>query len=174
MKRVLLLTVLVFFFAAGNLLAADKIAFINMKEILQKSLAGQEAAKEFQKVFEKTRAMIQEKEKDLQQIKEALDKQRLILTEGALKEKEIDYEKQYRDYKRLVEDSNNDMQRINTEMSQKMIPEVLKIIAAMGKSDGYLAIWDADSPGLAFYTPGNDLSDKVIVEYDKVFKKGKK
>ncbi len=174
MKKVLLLTVLVFFLAAGNLLAADKIAIINMKVILQKSLAGQEAAKEFQKIFDKTRAKIETEEKKLQQLKDTLEKQRLILTEEALKEKEIEYEKQYRDYKRLVEDSNNDMQRTNTEMSQKMIPDVLKIIAEMGKSGGYLAIWDADSPGLAYHAPQIDLSDKVIAEYDKVYKKEKK
>jgi len=171
MKKVLLLTVLVFFLTAGNLLAADKIAIINMKIILQKSLAGQEATKEFQKIFDKTRAKIEAEEKKLQQLKETLEKQRLILTEEALKEKEIEYEKQYRDYKRLVEDSNNDMQRTNTEMSQKMIPEVLKIVAEIGKSGGYLAIWDADSPGLAYHAPQIDLSDKVIAEYDKVYKK---
>jgi len=162
MKKVLLLTVLVFFLTAGNLLAADKIAIINMKVILQKSLAGQEAAKEFQKIFDKTRARIEAEEKKLQQLKDTLEKQRLILTEEALKEKEIEYERQYRDYKRL------------TEMSQKMIPEVLKIVAEMGKSGGYLAIWDADSPGLAYHAPQIDLSDKVIAEYDKVYKKEKK
>lgn len=174
MKRVILITVAVFFLATGNLLAADKIVFINMKEILQKSLSGQEATKDFQKAFEKVRARIQEREKELQQMKESLDKQRIILTEAALKEKEIEYEKQYRDYKRMVEDANGDMQRLNQEMMQKLVPEVLKIVGVIGKKEGYLAVWDTDSPGVAYYDPSVDISARVTTEYDNEFKKRKK
>lgn len=174
MKRVILLTVAVFFLATGNLLAADKVVYINMKEILQKSLAGQAATKDFQKAFQNVKTRIQEREKELQQMKESLEKQRIILTETALKEKEVEYEKQYRDYKRLVEDANADMQRMNQEITQRLVPEVLKIVNVIGKKEGYLAVLDTDSPGLAYYDTGSDISAKVIAEYDKEFKKGNK
>jgi outer membrane protein len=117
---------------------------------------------------------IQEREKELQQMKESLEKQRIILTEAALKEKEIEYEKQYRDYKRIVEDANGDMQRMNQEITQRLVPEVLKIINVIGKKEGYLAVLDTDSPGLAYFDAASDISARITAEYDKEYKKGNK
>ena len=153
--------------------AAEKIGFINMKQILILSDAGKEAGVEFKKVFQKTRDQIQTREKKLKKLKEDLEKQRPVLTESAMKEKELEHQKKFRDYKRFVEDSNAEMQRMDKELSQKLIPEILKVVSAIGKKEGYTMILDVSAGGMAYHSSAKDITKNVITEFDKTYKSKK-
>jgi outer membrane protein len=175
MKKIgVIVGVLILLVASANAFAEEKIAFVNMKDILLLSDQGKEASAEFQEVFTKKRENIQNREAELKKMKEELEKQRLVLTETAMREKEAEYEKQFRDYKRLVEDSNAEIQRMDQELSRKMIPEILKVVDTIGKRDGYTMILDTGMAGIAYHSPARDITKKVIDEYNKVYKSKKK
>jgi len=175
MKRIVtIFGVIVLLLAGSCAYAEEKIAFINMKDILLLSDHGKEAAVEFQTVFQKKRDSIQSREAELKKMKEELEKQRLVLTETAMREKELEYEKQFRDYKRLVEDSNAEIQRMDQELSRKMIPEVLKVVNTIGKRDGYTMILDIAAAGIAYHSPARDITKQVILEFNKEYKSRKK
>ena len=109
----------------------------------------------------------------LKKLKDDLEKQRPVLTESAYKEKELSYQKEYRDYKRFIEDTNGEMKLKDQELSRKLIPEVLKIVNTIGKREGYTSIMDVNSGGLVFHSKANDITTKVIKEYNKVYNSGK-
>ena len=71
--------------------ANDKTGFVDIREIMLSSAAGKKASDEIKKVYEKNRSLIQESETELKKIKDELEKQRAILTENALREKESAY-----------------------------------------------------------------------------------
>jgi outer membrane protein len=175
MKRtVAILFVFMLLLVGTSAFAEEKIAFINMKDILLLSDQGKEASAEFQEVFLKKRENIQNREAELKKMKEELEKQRLVLTETAMREKELEYEKEFRDYKRLVEDSNAEIQRMDQELSRKMIPEILKVVDEIGKRDGYTMILDIGMAGIAYHSPARDISKQVIQEFNKAYKSKKK
>lgn len=153
--------------------AAEKIGFINMKQVLILSDAGKEAGIEFKKVFQKTRDQIQTKEAKLKKLKENLEKQRPVLTESAMKEKEFEYQKKLRDYKRFVADSNANIKRMDKELSQKLIPEILKAVSAIGKKEGYTMILDVSAGSMAYHSRAKDITKNVIKEFDKAYKSKK-
>lgn len=153
--------------------AVDKIGFVNVREIIIRSEAGGKASLEFKKAFEQDRAMIQEKEAELRKLKEKLDKQRPILTPEAIKEKEIAYQKKFRDYQRLVKDSNEELQVKDRELSRKLIPEILKVVNTVGKREKYTLILDVNAQGIAFHSRGNDITEKIIKEFNRTYKAGK-
>ena len=90
-----------------------------------------------------------------------------------MKEKELEYQKKFRDYKRFVEDSNAEIQRMDKELSQKLIPEILKVVGAIGKKEGYTMILDVSAGGMAYHSSAKDITKNVIKEFDKAYKSKK-
>lgn len=151
-------------------IAADKIGFIDVRGIMIKSEAGKKATKEFRKAFEKNKVKIEKEETKLKKLKEELDKQRLILKPEAIKEKEISYQTELRDYQRLVKDSNEELQRRDQALSRELIPEILKVVNTIGEKEKYTIILDVNSQGVAYLSKENDITDKVIKEFNRTYK----
>jgi outer membrane protein len=150
--------------------AADKTGFIDIREVMLKSESGKKAAEEFGKLYEKDKSQIQAKEADLKKLKEDLDKQRTVLTETAMKEKEAAYQKKFRDYQLLVKDANEELQARDQELSKKLLPEILKVVHNIGITEKYTVIIDIGTIPLAYFAKENDLTKRVIEEFNKTYK----
>jgi outer membrane protein len=157
-------------FAASPAAAAEKTGFVDIREVMLTSSAGKKAAEEFKKVVEKDKAIIQEKEAELKKIKDELEKQRPLLKDEVMKEKELAYQKKFRDYQILVKDSNEELQTKDQELSKKMIPEILKLVQAIGEKEKFSMIIDIGQIPLAFYAKESDLTKRVIDEFNKTYK----
>ena len=153
--------------------AAEKIGFIDMREIMVKSDAGKKAAEDFGKLYEKDKVMIQQKEAEMRKLKEDLEKQRSVLTESAMKEREAAYQKKFRDYQLMLKDANEELQLRDQELSKKLVPDILKIINAIGDKEKYTLIIDVGSIPVAYFAKENSLTQKVIEEFNKSFKSKK-
>jgi outer membrane protein len=150
--------------------AADKTGFVDIRDVMLSSSAGKKASEDFKKTFEKEKAAIQEKETELKKLKDDLEKQKPLLKEEAMKEKELAYQKKFRDYQILVKDSNEELQAKDQELSKKMIPEILKLVQTIGEKEKYSMIIDISQIPLAYYSKENDLTKRVIEEFNKTYK----
>ncbi len=151
-------------------IADDKIGFVDVRGVMIRSEAGKNATKEFGKVFEKNKAKIQKEEAKLKKLKEELEKQRLILKPETVKEKEISYQTEFRDYQRLVKDSNEELQLRDQALSRELIPEILKVVNTIGEKEKYTIILDVNTQGVAYLSKKNDITDKVTKEFDRAYK----
>jgi len=170
MKKAVSLLMVVAFILAGVCSAeAGKIGFINIKNILANSDAGKTATVELKKFIEEKKAQIEEKEGILKIMKADLEKQSAVMTKSAYKEKDLAYQKAYRDYKRFIEDTNEEMRSRDQKLSQELIPEVFKIANGIGKKGGYACIMDVSTNGLVFHSKANNITTKVIEEYNREY-----
>ncbi|MCE5262681.1 MAG: OmpH family outer membrane protein [Deltaproteobacteria bacterium] len=156
--------------AASPASASEKTGFVDIREIMLTSAAGKKAAEDFKKSFEKNKAAIQEKEADLKKLKDDLEKQRTLLKEEVMKERELAYQKKFRDYQLLVKDSNEELQAKDQDLSKKLIPEILKLVQAIGEKEKFSMIVDISTVPLAYYSKENDLTKRVIEEFNKTYK----
>ncbi len=154
--------------------ASDKTGFVDIREVMLNSAAGKKASDDIKKVYEKNRAQIQESETELKKLKEELEKQKTILTETAFKEKETVYQKKVRDYQILVKDANDDLQSRDQEISKALLPEIMRVVQSIGQKDKYALIIDISTVPVAFYAKENDLTKRVIEEFNKTYKPAKK
>ncbi len=164
---ILMLTLII---AASPAAAAEKTGFVDIREIMLTSSAGKKAAEDFKKSFEKDKAAIQEKETELKKLKDELEKQRPLLKEDVMKEKELAYQKKFRDYQIIVKDSNEELQAKDQDLSKKMIPEILKLVQSIGEKEKYSMIVDISAIPLAYYSKENDMTKRVIDEFNKTYK----
>jgi outer membrane protein len=152
---------------ASPVLAAEKTGFVSIGEVVAKSEAGKKAEEQFKKLVEKDRAAIQEKEKELQKLKDELEKQRPLLREDVLRTREADYQKKFRDYQLLVKDSNEELQSKQQEIMKNLIPEIMKIVTAIGQKEKYTMIVDLSIIPMAYHASENELTQRVIEEFNK-------
>jgi outer membrane protein len=159
--------ILLLFIWSTNSLAAGKIGFINMREIIQNSSEGKKAGEDLKEVMEKKQDSISSAEKELKEMKAELDNQGSGLTASERRDKADTYQKKLRDYQLLVRDSNEELRRRDMELSQKLIPEIIKIVRAIAEKEKYTLVIDIANMPVPYYTKEDDFSKKVIEEYNK-------
>jgi outer membrane protein len=161
-----LITLLVFVWSTSSL-AVDKIGFINLQEIMQTSVAGKKAADDFKKFYEKETKEIKASEAELKKIKDDLEKQSSIMTQSSRSEKEAAYQKKLRDYQLLVNDTNEELKKRDQEMTQKLMPGIIKIVRSIAEKEKYTLVIDVATMPIPYYAKENDFSKKVIDEFNK-------
>lgn len=171
MKRsIYLMIIIAFFVLAGSnsSFAADKIGFINLQEIMQNSNAGKKAADEFKKFYEKETLEIKAAEKELKKMKEDLEKQSSLMTQSSRSEKEAAYQKKMRDYQLLVNDTNEELKKRDQEMTQKLMPGIIKVVRSIAEKEKYTLVIDVATMPIPYYAKESEFSKKVIEEFNKV------
>lgn len=158
----------VFVLSGATAMAADKIAFVDIQRIFMESEAGRTSAQEFRKLVERKQVQIQAQERELQKLQDELEKQRSLLTESAFREKDLEFQRRLRDYKRFVDDANEEMRMREQQMTQLLIPGIQKVINDIGKKEGYTAIFDVGTGGLLFTSEAKDITGKVIEAFNRV------
>jgi outer membrane protein len=161
-----IITLLVFVWSASSL-AADKIGFINLQEIMQNSVAGKKAADDFKKFYDKETQDIKNAEKELKKMKDDMEKQGSLMTQSSKSEKEAAYQKKMRDYQLLVNDTNEELKKRDQEMTQKLMPGIIKIVRSIAEKEKYTLVIDVATMPIPYYAKEGDFSNKVIEEFNK-------
>jgi outer membrane protein len=148
--------------------AADKIGFIDIREIMLNSAPGIKAREEFQKTFDKKKEELKSQEAEIKKMRDDLDKRSELMTNNLRDEKESVYVKKLRDYQILVVDANDEMRKRDEELSDKLTKDIIKIVRAVAKKEKYALVIDVANMPVVYYDKGNDFSKKVIEEYNKM------
>jgi len=122
--------------------AEVKIGFINMREIIQTSDAGKKAGEEMKKIADRRQAEITSMERELKNLKDELDRKSSVMTAAARREKESNYQKKLRDYQLMVNDANEELQKKDQEIVQRLMPEILKIVRTIAEKEKYTLVLD--------------------------------
>jgi outer membrane protein len=147
---------------------AEKVGFVDVREVIAKSESGKKAQEELKNIVDKKKALIQQKETELKNRQEAFDKQRPGLSETAAKEKELELQKAIRDYQRIVNDAKEEINLKDQALSRDLIPEILKVINAIAQRDGYTLILDTNNPVVIYSSRTNNITDMVVSEFNKM------
>ena len=166
------IALLVFVWSASSSASdkADKIGFINLHKIMQNSNTGKKAADDFKKFYDKETQEIKSAENELKTMKAELEKQSTIMTQSARSEKEADYQNKLRDYQFLVKDINEELKKRDQEMTQQLMPGIIKIVSSIAEKGKYTLVIDVATMPVPYYARENDITDKVIAECNKTSK----
>jgi outer membrane protein len=151
----------------GSVWAADlRIAYIDIQRAINECHAGKEAKKVITKELEKVQRSNADKQKELQAMKETLDKQAPMLTPDARAVKEKDFQGKVRDYQRWVDDSQNEMNQKRIEMERNISNALVKVIQKLGADEGYTLILEKNENIVLFVSKAIDITDRAIKAFD--------
>ncbi|MDD4355693.1 MAG: OmpH family outer membrane protein [Smithellaceae bacterium] len=147
--------------------AEEKIGFVNMQDILLNSNAGKRAEAEFKKIVDRKQASIKTMENEIQKMQNELEKQSAVMTAATRKAKQEAYMKKMREYQRLVDTSNQELQKSKQESIAKMVPDISKIVSGIAEREKFTVIMDNMSVHY-FSDKSHDITKKVMAEYNKL------
>jgi len=163
--------ILLFVFVGGLLAGVVysqniKIGSVDIQRAINECHAGKEAKKALTKEAEKFQGLIIEKQKELQGMKESLDKQGLMLNPEARTAREKELQTRLRDFQRWGEDVQNEMNQKRGEMERSIFVGLQKVVQKLGADEGYTFILEKNETIVLFSSKSTDITDLVIKAYD--------
>ncbi|MBS3921301.1 MAG: OmpH family outer membrane protein [Deltaproteobacteria bacterium] len=143
-----------------------KIGFVDIQKAVNECNAGKEAKKTIVKEVEKVQRQFADKQKELQALKEALDKQAPMLNPDVRATKEKDLQNKVREFQRWQEDSQNEVNQKRVEMERNISMGLQKVIQKLGADEGYTFIMELNENIVLFASKAVDLTDRVIKLHD--------
>jgi len=149
----------------GSVWAADlKVAYVDVQRAINECNAGKEAKKTIAKEVERVQHLGVDKQKELQTMKESLEKQTLMLTPEAKAAKEKEFQNKVRDYQRWADDNQKELQQKTQDMERQISAGLIKVIQKIGLDEGYSFILEGSM--LPYVSKAIDITDRVIKAYD--------
>ncbi len=144
-----------------------KIAYVDMQKALNYCEAGKEAKRQMTLEVEKMQKVFAGKQKELEKIKDDLEKRGSVLSENVRREKDREYQAKLRDLQRLQKDYEDDLRRKDREFTERILKNVEVIIKQMGEEGKYTVILEKNQPTILFISNSLDLTEEVIKRIDQ-------
>jgi len=143
-----------------------KIGSVDIQKAVNECQAGKEAKKNLLNEVEKFQKMVTDRQKELQGMKESLEKQAPMLTQEARTAKEKDYQVKVREFQRWGEDSQNEVNQKRVEMERRIAQDLLKVVQKIGAEEGYTIILEKNETIVLYTNSALDLTERVIKASD--------
>lgn len=163
MKRFI---ILLFAFTLSGLVSAQKYGYVNSQYILEKMPEYKEAQLKLDQLSEQYQKEIDAKYTEIQKMKEALQKEKILLPdemrikreeEIALKEREV------RELQMQKFGVNGELFQKRQELIKPIQEKIYKAIKEVAEAGGFAFIFDkANSAFILYADPKNDKSDAVL------------
>ena len=169
----LIILLLIFAYIPAKVMAAGKvkIGIINLDRAGRESKRGKEIVEFMKHRVKKEQEMIKKKELRLKELRKELEKQGLIMSKELKRKKEADFRAKSRNLQRHIKDTEEEIRMKQREATNKILKELIEIVKEIGKKDGYTYL--TSSEFTVYSDEAIDITDKVIREYNKKYRKKK-
>lgn len=141
-----------------------KVGYVDLNRALNEVAEGKKAKASLEADGKAKQQKLEIKQKELRSLKEELDKQRLILSEEARRDKEGKLQQGLVELQRMSAEFERDFSSKETELTKPIGDKLKQVIAELGKTGGYNVILPKE---MILYSPeGTDLTDEVIKRYN--------
>ena len=145
-------------------LAADDkpLAVIDSRRIMEEYEAAKDAQAQYQKFLRELEIEVTEKEKEITNLMEEIESQKLLLGEEALKAKLQVFEQKKAEYFTFQESIE---QRAEAEFNTKVTPitdQIITIVERLGKEKGFGMILDKATLNVLYLDSDFDLTNDVL------------
>jgi outer membrane protein len=143
-----------------------KIAYVDIQQAVNDCNAGKEAKKMIMGQVEKFQKAVQDRQKDLQAMKESLEKQGPMLTAETRVTKEKEYQAKLKEFQRWGEDSQNEINQKRIELERNIAAGLFKVVKKIGADEGFTLILEKNEQVVLYMVKTADITDRVIKAYD--------
>jgi len=148
-----------------------KIGVIDQQAVMEQSKTGK-AAMENVKTYSATRQkIIDENERELEELKQALSDPKSTLSETARREKQEQFQSKLEAYEKRLQDFNREIQKKHLDMVAEYSKKIAAAAQTVAKKGGYLAILDKGSDSLfrvvLYHQAALDVTELVVKEFDR-------
>lgn len=143
--------------------AADvKLAIVDRQRALIASDKGKEAEKTLTQLQDKKKKELEPRSNACKKIQEDTESQKFVMTDDALQEKAIEYQRCGRDLERDVQAAKDELVVAQQKLLQPIAKKLEEVVNAIGKEKQFDLILDRSTPGVLYAPDALDVTDLVI------------
>ncbi len=165
-KTIIIAVVLTVAWLATPCMGADvaKIGVVDIQKILLTSSAGKMAKAQINKKAREMEAKLTEKKEEIDKLKEALEREALVMSKETREEREREIRIKINDIKSLKKKYEKDLKTIEGKVVKRIQFDMGSIVQELGKKEGYLLIITNQ---VVLYAPSTiDITDQLIQLYN--------
>jgi len=148
-------------FAGTSLAEGLRVAVIDVNKILNESVAGQAAKKKMEARYEELKKTIDVKQEEAKKIKDEIDKQKVMLGPGKLKEREDALQAKVNELRQLTQEGEREMQTRQSELTRDVLKSVEAKIDVVVKADKLDLVLER-SAGVVHFNDSMDITKRVL------------
>lgn len=145
--------------------AEIKLAYVDIQRALNECLAGRKAKDEFRAKVQRLEHRLRKQQEEVKGLKDELDTKGLLMKPDERRNLEEEYNRKLRDFERAYNDSKQDLQHEDSEITGRIVRDLAVVVGQIGQRDGYTMVMEKS--GLLWAAPGVDITDQVIRIYDE-------
>lgn len=154
------------FLVATAYAAEFKIGYVDLQRVLSESKRGQEAKAKIEARGNELDKQFQQMQKEVQSLKDEIERKGRLLSANVLKEKQKEYEQKLKQLETFVQNSRQELQEMEREAVAQILKDAEKVILDIGKKEGYTLILEKQRSFILFAPDEIDLTDRVIKALD--------
>jgi outer membrane protein len=151
-------------------MAEMKMGYINSEEIFARYEGTKDAQDKFNKEVARWEQQASERQKELKQLKDQLEKQSLLLSSERKKELEEQYKNKMVEYQTFLQTKfgqEGEAYKKNNELTQPIVERINVIIENIAKEEKYDFIFDTRNGGVVYAKKAYNLTDRVLTLLNK-------
>lgn len=145
--------------------AEIKLAYVDIQRALNQCVSGRKAKDEFRAKVQRLEHRLRKQQEEVKGLKDELDTKGLLMKPDERRNLEEEYNRKLRDFERAYNDSKQDLQHEDTEITGRIVRGLAVVVGQIGQRDGYTMVMEKS--GLLWAAPGVDITDQVIRIYDE-------
>ena len=146
--------------------AGAKIAFFNPVAVFQNSVEGRASVGRVNALIEKKQKENADKAKLLQGNQQKLQTSGSVMNETARVQLEKEIEKQTKDAERFQQDAQAEINELQQEVQNEFVKKLQPVVDGIALEKGLQIVFNTSEAGIAWATPGLDLTADVIKKLD--------
>jgi outer membrane protein len=147
-----------------------KIAYVDLQRIAQNSAEGKAAATKIQALQKQKLGEIQEKNKQVEELRKKLEQGGTVLSDSARSQIEKDIDRTSRELQFMQQNAQAEAEGLERELNAEFQRKLNPILEQVGKEKGLLMLFSIRDNGAVWADTGLDLSEEVIKRFDAATK----
>jgi len=150
--------------------AGAKIAYFNPQAVFQTSADGKAAVSRVNALIQKKQTENADKAKLLQGNQQKLQTSGSVMNEAARTQLEKEIERQTKDAERFQQDAQAEINELQQEVQNEFVKKLSPILEQIATEKGLHMLFNAVESGIAWASPGLDLTADVVKKLDAASK----
>jgi len=149
-----------------------KIGYIDSGKIFQEYKGMESIRKQFNQEQSEWQTTAEEMLRELEDLKDELESQRLMLSTDALQKKEETLKNRQREYEQFIQQiwgPDGRAAQKNVELTSPVVDKINSVLEKMAREEGFTMIFDIAEGSVVYAEEGLDLTELVLEELNKEF-----
>jgi len=145
----------------------DKLGLVDLQRCILETVAGTRAKKDLEAAFAKGQAQLDKKTKDLQKKAEDLRAKAAMLSQDEIVKRQQELMQKDQELQQLYGQLQEDIATKEAQLTEKIYKNVAAIVKDVAAEEGLQLVLVRSQATVLYANPKLDLTNRVIVAYDK-------